>query len=664
MRQLLVIDHYALPDLGTEATEREWDILLLGRNGHRFVQQNGAALDRLGAWRMVSMVELTDAAHSAVREFALEMVRSLPDSDLSGGSIARQLVHGSVNHWWYLVTSETSPFRSPFITRLLGLAFVAGAEERGDYAERCLCLNDLALARVVEADGRIPTRMIDPSQGGTTPASARFPSLYMLAHALRTAAGALLCRLAAPKASFAETGGTAFFTTYPRWWLSSPGAAPSERFFSQLPPHAWYAAWLDPPTKTWRKRRSLGTLLASRRIVPLQAYLRWSDLVEVLSPRWLLRLWHFRRRMRTGLHISFLGWDIGPLVSDDLTRSLGTSEFFVDLLIERTMGRLVQDRQPAGLVYRCEFQPSENALLNGAGTTAPTVGFFHSPFGRNYLPMRFAPGEVENYLQVRNPARDRPLPSGLLACGSLGVDLLEADGFPPGSIATCGPQRFADLLAYRRDRPDRERLRSVLEIPNTGPVFLVAIAIVEAETEALFDAIRHGLAGLGQFHLVVKTHPNRPAGDAAMLEALEALGADRCRTVPAGGRLHDYVAASDAMICIGSTVAFEAMALDVMPVVFENPTTFAATSLRDFQHALYVVRETDELRRALQEIRDDAPGALARRAAWPTTLRAVLGDLETPLPDQLQSALARLGIPCPIATPAVRVSDTTPCTEP
>jgi hypothetical protein len=106
--------------------------------------------------------------------------------------------------------------------------------------------------------------------------------------------------------------------------------------------------------------------------------------------------------------------------------------------------------------------------------------------------------------------------------------------------------------------------------------------------------------------------------------------------------LYDAIEASDALITIGSTVAFEAMALGCMPIVFENPSTYAATSLQEFADALYVVRDGGELRAALGDVQRNGPAASQRRGRWAEAVRRTLGDTATPLPVQLTQALSDL----------------------
>src|SRR5206468_1773012 len=140
--------------------------------------------------------------------------------------------------------------------------------------------------------------------------------------------------------------------------------------------------------------------------------------------------------------------------------------------------------------------------------------------------------------------------------------------------------------------------------------------IIEADTEALCAALAHAIDDFGPCRLVVRTHPNRPEGGTALARTIASFGPKRIVVAPTDRSLYDALDASDALVTIGSTIAFEAMALGCMPVVFENPSTYAAVSLSDFADALFIVRDGAQLCEALQSIRGDGAGARQRRAQW------------------------------------------------
>jgi hypothetical protein len=173
-------------------------------------------------------------------------------------------------------------------------------------------------------------------------------------------------------------------------------------------------------------------------------------------------------------------------------------------------------------------------------------------------------------------------------------------------------------------------------------IALVALAILEADNEALLATLVTAAARRPSFHFVVRTHPNRPKGGAALATWLSALGPSRASMMPAASNLYDYIAASDVLLCIGSMIAFEAIALGVMPIVFENPSTFAATSLREYDRGLFVVSGAAALCDALEDVCTGGEQSQRKRAAWPTLLEEVMGDLDRPLELQLEAAVATI----------------------
>jgi hypothetical protein len=114
--------------------------------------------------------------------------------------------------------------------------------------------------------------------------------------------------------------------------------------------------------------------------------------------------------------------------------------------------------------------------------------------------------------------------------------------------------------------------------------------------------------------------------------------------MPAAGALYDYVRAADAMVCIGSMIAFEAIALGIMPIVFENPATYPATSLAEYESGLFVTRDAAGLIEAIEDVRIDSRRSRVKRLAWPAVLKDVFGDLDTPLEDQMDEAVNGLRV--------------------
>jgi hypothetical protein len=228
-----------------------------------------------------------------------------------------------------------------------------------------------------------------------------------------------------------------------------------------------------------------------------------------------------------------------------------------------------------------------------------------------------------------------------MASGEAIAAHVEASGFPKARVVLCGPLRYESLIRYAATRPAKAPLRERLRLPAAATIVFIALAIVEADTQALFGALVEACGGdlPRDLHFVVRTHPNRPGGDPALRATLETLGPARAALVPSGAAVYDYIAASDAMIGIGSMIAFEAMALDVMPIVFDNPATYGAVSLAEYEDGLFVPRSPAALRQALDHVVRQSPVAAAKRSAWPALLSRVFGDLGQPAGDQFGRAL-------------------------
>lgn len=649
MTRLVVCDSHDASWIGEAgegaAAGDQWHVLVIGVSHVRYRAMFSVELAALGAVSVLDVASIAPDVHECVSRYVVALVHDLPGRDLGGATIGEMLASGEENLWWSLVISEKSSFRGRLIERLFRLALIDAVVARERYSDVWIRTSDPLLAAAVGSGRGVPP--VEAVILAARPSlRVRLASRFILAYWLRALAAAarvLVIRAIAFAARWPVVSppraGLALFTMYPYWWLRANTPSAADRFFS-APPESrrpYYVAWMTWPLRLWRDRAAVRRVIGERRIVPLQTRLRIADALAVLSPRRFAAL----ARVDAALALireQFLRFDVSAMVREELRASLSNAELMMDQLITRAMARVVVEEDPAVVAYRCENQPWEAALVRAAGSR--TVGFFHSPFGPNYAALRFAPGDF-----TAGPPRgagSRPAPGGMLVCGDAARDYLTRDRYPVDRVAPCGPQRHASFVRFLVSHADRLELRKRLQLPPAVPVYFIAIAIVEVETEGLFACIEEALQGAEPVHLVVKTHPNRPAGDAAMRRALGA-AAVRSSIVPVDADMYEYLAASDAMITIGSTVAFEAMALGVMPIVYEHPGTYAVTSLRAFDSALFVVNSPESMRVAIDAVARDGSEAQRRRAGWPAAIRRTLGDLATPLDSQMDQALDRLG---------------------
>ena len=645
-RRLLVVDRYdapALSALNGAPDAGAWDVLLLGRSNPWYRWQCHGTAD---AWRLIDPTPFATAAAERTGDFLVDLLHRLPEQTHGGVALNALMDERGGSLWWLQEITEKGPFRGPLVGQLYRLALIESVLASEHYAAVRVALADAPVADVVRRSGGHDPAISVDATGTPRPAWEEHPLvrywIYTLAVAVRTLAVKLWAALWFRPAP-ADTGRLAAFTFYPAWWTAPFSGRPADRFFSSLPGETFgtYLAWISSARALWRNRRGALQGLHARRLHVLQTDVTMRDLWRLISLRRFARVVRLERRYRPALSVRFGRFDVSALIGAELSRSATGGEFAMSTLIVHAVGRAARRLSPAAVLYRLEFQPFENALVRGLHGLAPAVGFLHYPFGRHYLSTRFAGGEVAGHLARRND-RARPLPDGVIACGASGVARAVAAGFPRGRCTECGPQRFGRLLDYHRAPKDSTRER--LGWPLRERVYFVTLAIVAEDTEALFGAAAEALKGVADYRLIVRTHPNRPEGDPPLRAAMAVFPPGRLSLMDPRQDIYDHMAAADALICIGSMIAFEAMALGCMPIVFENPSSFPALSLADFTDGLFVARDDRELAAALASIAADDTVAREKRARWPALLSRVLGDRETPLPAQLTRALGQLEI--------------------
>jgi hypothetical protein len=643
--RLIVVDRYdaqTLDGLMGGGEERDRDVLLLGLSPEWLAQRDRGRSGRDRGVRFVDCAPYAAAAHRQVAAFMIDLVAELPRLPLDGGTLDDLLRDDDDNLWWLLEISERSPFRGQLIRRLYELALLRLVAEAQSYDEITCEIADAALAAAIQTVADLPNVSVTIGTGSLVRRTWRDHfSASLCVHACSQAVSALAIRaidvIARWPKVFPAAGEDASFSLFPRWWERPFESNAQDRFLPEIagagPYH--YVVWMHGVRALWRHRHRVGQAIAEHRFVVLQRFIGVGGAASALNPTRLWRLWRAIRGARR-FRLRFLSFEVGPLIADDLAHSLSGGEVFQDLVLRRAVDAYVGETRPRSILYRAEFQPTEHALISGLRRRARSIGFIHHPFGEYYLAMRFAEGEVARTLG--GDAAAQPLPDAFVCNGTAEAEHVTRDGYPRGRVALCGPQRLGRLLARPVESAGRAALRRQLHLAPL-PTFFVALAIVQADTEALFGALIDAARTLPTFQLLVRTHPNRPEGDAA-LHAVAASMGDRLRVLPSGAGVdvYDYIAASDAMICIGSTIAFEAMVLGTMPIVFENPATFNITSLVEFEAALFVARNAAELTVAIDAVLGDRPAAQARRRQWPGTIERVLGDLRAPLAEQLRAA--------------------------
>jgi hypothetical protein len=581
-------------------------------------------------------VPFAPGAVDRVERFALDTLRRIDEVPVEGTTIGQLLQRGDEQPLWYTHATENNPFRSPLIARLYALAMIEEALATEQYSLLVFSVSDAVLQTTADRHTLpVETRIVAPR---TPPDAERFAIRYLsraVIGAARLAAARLLTSLL-PRVECSR-GEAAVFTFFPVWWRVSAGT-PTERFFSASSADTLFVAWLVSLRQIWRTRPQHAAALSRARIVALQRFARVSDVVAILSIGRYVRLRQALRRLGR-LTRRFGSWEVAPMLRHEITSALSSGDLFENIALARVIRRFAERWSPRVVMFRGEFQPPEQAVEIALRHHTSTVAFIHYPFGRRFLPMRLLPRDGAALQSTA--ALGRPLPDAFIACGGAGVAHLVADGYPRTRTAECGPQRLPWIVGHAA--PTRAAAREATGLATGDRIVFVSLAVVQADSEALFAALADALHQLPPCTLLIRTHPNRPEGDEAVRTALDWFGPS-ARLVPQNADLPMWIAAADVLVTLGSMIAFEAMVLGVMPVVFENPGTWPENSLAEYEDALFMTSTGAQLASALDAVFRQAPAAQAKRARWSTTLNRVIGDTATPLRTQLTRALAQCGV--------------------
>lgn len=668
-RRLLVLDHsdssWLTPAQLTTDLSARWDVLLLGLDEAWFRERFAAQLTALGDWHVIDSREESEGAHRQVRAFLIPYVCQLPRTpNPKGGELGDSLVWPEAYWWWFLEISEKSPMRGGLVNELYTLALLRAVLQENAYEEMWLALKSKPLLDLFQQQAGVLPRLVVATTTPTPTSALQRSGLMYWLQALRTVLRLAMFRVVAALQSWPKPdpgcGSLLFFSIYPMWWLEPFSTHATERFFPDLPSEhdnvpVWYAVWLSLPLrKLWAERAAIGAAMRRQRMIPLQSFVSFRAAAKLLSPRAYWKLARFQRDCRRYLKGRFAGFDVSSLVLREIRRSIASSELSMDRLLVDALQRLSATTAVRAMIFRVECQPLERALIYGMRGRAATVGFWHSAItlGRNYLPFQFAPGEFEESL-VGIDKKALPLPDAMLATGAICQETLERQGYPNRRIAVCGPTRHRELIEYRKTRQPRADIRSRLRLPLESTVIFVATSVVRTDSEALLWSLVTMAPDLATYRIVIKIHPATPLDPNVIAEVLESLGPDRALLFPRCANMYDYIAASDALLLTGSVIAFEAMALGIMPIVLENPTAFSASSLADFADACFVVRSAAELRQALRDTLLQSDEAEVKRRQWPTLLQRVFHDLESDPNQSLFAALERLDVTAPASDRAL-----------
>ena len=250
---------------------------------------------------------------------------------------------------------------------------------------------------------------------------------------------------------------------------------------------------------------------------------------------------------------SFCGMDIRPFVDEDLKAHWITNAAANALLIPPLVRRWESlGFQITRFIYIYENQPMERALCwqaHKSFSKSTLIGYQHARVPHNLLNFHLAPeGET-----------DAPLPDRIVTVGGLTARVMCENGYQPERIRVGGALQWQSLLKERPETPDSS-------ISLKQPMVLVASGDSIEETVELAYMAANLFRLDHKIQIVLKCHPEMPFKNVKGLIGGEMPGNVQVSDKP----ILDLLSKASAVVYSGSTVAVQALALDV-PVIHLSP---------------------------------------------------------------------------------------------
>lgn len=265
------------------------------------------------------------------------------------------------------------------------------------------------------------------------------------------------------------------------------------------------------------------------------------------------------------------GIDLWPVVAPALT-GLAYLQFPWSRLAMDLAGAALEQIKPAAVVTYAEAGGWGRALvLESRRRSIPSVGVQHGFIYRHWLNYLHEPDEMQASAR-RSADAGFPRPDLTLVFDGIAERHLTHHGrFTPASVRIVGNARLDALAARVRSlsEGDRRRIRERLGAAAGERVVLVASKFTEIGH--VLDPLIRAVAGRADIRLVIKCHPAETAG--SYVRACH--GASNAIVVPADADLAELLAAASLVVTVNSTVAIEAMVLDVPALVLSLPNNLS-----------------------------------------------------------------------------------------
>lgn len=625
--------------------DHSFDVLSLGVSGELSVCLCRDKYEKVPSFNIVDINSFAEAAQEKVRKFVPRFIYEFPRKKFGSNRTLLDLFSlPKFNLWWFMVMPEKGILRSPYIKDLYYLELIRNTLLKKEYNEIWLELDDPDMRKLIESNGeKLPPlrSVIAGRRRSGLVKNMIFWKKVLLAiikPLTTTYAQKLALRwIGIRKNTDIPEHSVLFFSFFPYFWIRSAQGF-FENFFrnatdrvGELSPVRWLV-WLSlGPAALLSQRGEIRDASQRSELIFLQQYLSIKDLLRaiLISIRYVFRILKYRTDIEPQIKIEYEGFDISTIVISEFHRSLQGIEVIKSVLMEQAIENVLKFRDVSALVYRIEFQPHERAIEYGAKNMCQTIALQHSAIGRNDLQYFFNHLEISGSLSNKLDLRNLPLPDKLLVAGQYPYDIFKNAGFPEANIEICGPVRYASLVEYKRGVKNRAEIRKKYGFNEEQHIFLIAAPSVREDMLSLMLTLLQVLKRVdNDFVFLFKSHPVFKF-DREVVALIDQFYPNmKYSFLPDNVNLNDHLFLSDALILTGTTVGIEAICLGIMPILFENSSTFSLNPLLEIKDSYLNVNNVQGLSEALISVVNAAPRILEIKKNWPNAIKKLFDNIE------------------------------------
>ncbi|MFH1428342.1 MAG: hypothetical protein ABIH39_01225 [Candidatus Margulisiibacteriota bacterium] len=632
----------------SDSDDNHYDVLALGVSGEAVRYENGDDYSRLKSLETIDAGVHSEDAQEKIRQFIPAFIYEFPRKEITPGKTLLDLLRmRGVNLWWFTEMAEKGALRTPFIKRLFYLQMIISITNDKEYNEIWIDCEDRQIEKLLISNNqKLPNIII------ASPHCRSGLGIYKLLSRIRNSFWTKLFRniiifylfhfarwiilkiSGIEKKDDIPQGSVLFFSFFPYFWLKSHDSGLVENFFRSVPEEVgkWapvrYAVWLTMrPVQLWRQRVKIKQQFDQQNIFPMEPLLTIRDwtYLKILTFRYICRVVRYRSLYRGKISENYSGFDITGIVLEELDQSLQSSEIVRCLAMMLASAKMTE----AGtIIYRLEFQPHERAVLIGARGKCRAVGYQHQAIARNHLQYFFPQAEIEQAYSLLNNPDCVPLSDRYFTAGEYAYDVFINNGFLQNTVSICGPVRYASLVRYLKQGNTKQSVRKKYGYDDNQRIFLVAAPSIREQMLNLIPALLSSIQAAGSDALLLfKSHPVFKFNDEIKTIINEKLPGLQYEFLDDTVNLNDYLLLADAVVLTGTTVGIEAISLGVMPIVFDNSSTFSLNPLLEIRDACLWVRNTLELKNALTAVIDQDNKINLIKKNWPDAIRLMFNNL-------------------------------------